>query len=81
RNLKVNMLLDGLTSEPVLLPVWVMAYRYQDNVYRFLINGQTGHAIGTAPTSWRKMLAVVGGIVLAFAAAGVIISLIAAMSR
>lgn len=81
RNLKVNMLLDGLTSEPVLLPVWVMAYRYQDKVYRFLINGQTGHAIGTAPTSWRKLLAVVGGILLAVAAVGIIISLIARLNR
>ena len=59
RNLKVNVRLEGLSSEPVLLPIWVMAYRYQDHVFRFLINGQTGRATGQAPTSWRKVLVAV----------------------
>ncbi|MDA1055035.1 MAG: hypothetical protein O3C40_31825 [Planctomycetota bacterium] len=56
RNLKVNVRLEGLSSEPVLLPIWVMAYRYQDQVFRFLINGQTGRATGQAPTSWKKVV-------------------------
>lgn len=59
RNLKVNVRLEGLSSEPVLLPIWVMAYRYQDRVFRFLINGQTGRATGQAPTSWKKVIAAV----------------------
>lgn len=64
RNLQVNVRLEGLTSEPVLLPVWVMAYRYRDRVYRFLINGQTGHATGQAPTSWAKVALVVAIVAL-----------------
>jgi hypothetical protein len=32
-----------------------MAYRYKDEVYRFLVNGQNGHAIGRAPVSWFKI--------------------------
>ncbi len=56
RNLKVNVRLEGLSSEPVLLPVWVMAYEYQNQVFRFLLNGQTGKATGQAPTSWRKIV-------------------------
>ena len=67
RNVKVNMRLEGLTSEPVLLPVWIMAYRYQDRMFRFLLNGQTGRASGQAPTSWKKVLvalAVVFGFVV-----------------
>jgi hypothetical protein len=56
RNLQVNVRLEGLSSEPVLLPVWVMAYRYQDQVFRFLINGQTGKATGQAPSSWKKIV-------------------------
>ena len=64
RNLKVNVQLEGLTSEAVLLPVWIMAYRYQDHVYRFLLNGQTGKATGQAPTSWKKVLTVVGVVIL-----------------
>jgi hypothetical protein len=73
RNLKVNLRLSNLTSQAVLVPVWIMAYRYQDQVYRFLINGQTGKATGAAPTSWRKVLAAVAvGIVLVVIAALVV---------
>ena len=60
RNVKVNVRLQGLSSQPVLLPVWVMAYRYQDEVFRFLLNGQSGKATGKAPTSWAKITAAVG---------------------
>ena len=72
RNLRVNVLLEGLSSEPVLLPVWMMAYRYRDQLFRFLVNGQTGRATGQAPVSWRKILgaiAIVGliGILLCLA--------------
>lgn len=60
RNLKVNLLIEGLTSEPVLLPAWIMAYRYRDRVFRFLVNGQTGKATGEAPVSWFKIARAVG---------------------
>ena len=63
RNMKVNLRVEGLTGEPVLLPVWIMAYRYRDDVYRFLVNGQTGTCTGTAPTSYRKIAAVIGIVV------------------
>ncbi len=55
RNLHVNVLVTGMSSRPVLLPVWIMAYRYRGRVYRFLVNGQTGKATGTAPVSWFKI--------------------------
>ena len=60
RNIHVNVRLDGLTSEPVLVPVWIMAYRYEDRVFRFLINGQTGKATGDAPSDWKKAALIVG---------------------
>lgn len=56
RNLKVNVRLEGLTTTPVLLPTWIMAYRYRDRVYRFLVNGQTAQATGEAPVSVLKIL-------------------------
>jgi len=59
RNLKVNVRMEGLSSEAVLLPIWVMAYRYQDRVFRFLLNGQSGRAAGQAPTSWKKVVLVI----------------------
>jgi len=35
-----------------------MAYRYRDQLYRFLVNGQTGRVTGQAPVSWKKVFAV-----------------------
>ena len=63
RNLHVNVRLEGLTGEPLLLPVWIMAYRYKGHVFRFLASGQTGRCIGTAPISYRKIAAVIGIVV------------------
>lgn len=60
RNVQVNLRLEGLSSEPMLLPVWVMAYRYKGKLYRFLLNGQSGKAHGEAPFSWAKLLMVLG---------------------
>jgi hypothetical protein len=51
--------IESLSSEPVLLPVWIMAYRYQDRLFRFLVNGQTGKPTGQAPTSMFKIALVV----------------------
>lgn len=65
RNMRVNMRIDGLTSEAVLFPVWVMAYTYQDRVFRFLVNGQTGKSAGEAPTSFKKIILVIGIAILA----------------
>lgn len=64
RNVHVNVRIESLSSEPVLLPVWIMAYRYRERVYRFLLNGQSGRATGQAPVSWLKIL-MVAAIVLA----------------
>jgi hypothetical protein len=62
----------------VLLPVWIMAYRFGDRVFRFLVNGQTGRATGDAPVSWKKI-----AIALGIAAAVVLAALVwlAAMGR
>lgn len=81
RNLKVNVQLEGLTSEAVLLPVWIMAYRYRDQLFRFLLNGQTGKATGQAPTSWKKILAVLGIVILAVIIIMVICGIAAAAAR
>jgi hypothetical protein len=76
RNMKVNLRVEGLTGEPVLLPVWIMAYRYKDQLHRFLVNGQTGKCTGTAPISYKKILGVIGlvlaAILLVLACMGII---------
>lgn len=53
-------------GRPVLLPVWIGAYRHEGRLYRVVINGQTGLVSGDAPISKTKViLAVLAG--LAFA--------------
>jgi len=59
------MLVQDIRSEPVLLPTWIMAYRYRDRVYRFVANGQTGKATGHSPVSWRKFFLAVALVALA----------------
>ena len=51
----VNRFYDE-TFKHVLLPIWISAYRYNDKVYRFLVNGQTGEVTGKAPVSVFKII-------------------------
>jgi hypothetical protein len=42
-----------------MAPVYVMAYRYRDRLFRFVLNGQTGKFTGRAPISASKVVGVV----------------------
>ena len=67
RNVHVNVKVTKLAGEPVLLPVWILAYRYRGRVYRFVINGQSGRPFGQLPLSpWKIVLAclILGAVVL-----------------
>jgi predicted RNA-binding Zn-ribbon protein involved in translation (DUF1610 family) len=66
RNVHVNVRIESMSSEPTLLPVWIMAYRYRDKLFRFLINGQTGRSSGQAPISLTKILLAVAIAALVF---------------
>ena len=55
RNVHVNPLVSDTSAVPVLLPVWIAAYRYHDRPYRVVVNGQTGKLTGRAPVSWVKV--------------------------
>ncbi len=72
RNLKLNVRLERLGSEPVLLPVWIMAYRYREEVYRVLVNGQTGKLYGMAPFDWSKLWWILGFAAVAIGSIGLI---------
>lgn len=39
----------------IMLPVWFMTYRYNDKIYEFAINGQTGKLAGTPPLNKGKL--------------------------
>lgn len=70
RNLRVNTRLSHLKYKHVLLPVWLASYRYNNKVYRFMINGQTGEVQGQKPISWIKVAIAV---VIALIVIGVIV--------
>jgi ribosomal protein S27E len=55
RALEVRSTYSQLTFKHVLLPIWIAAYRYRGEIYRFLVNGQTGEVQGKAPYSWLKI--------------------------
>ena len=59
RNVHVNVLMQDATSRTALAPVFVMAYRYRNTLYRFVLNGQTGRLVGRAPISTTKILMLV----------------------
>jgi ribosomal protein S27E len=73
RNLRVDNTYSAITFKHVLLPLWIAAYRYKNEIYRFLVNGQTGEVVGKAPWSWVKIalfvlsiMAVIVGLYLLF---------------
>jgi LSD1 subclass zinc finger protein len=69
RNVHANTLVSDLRCDPVLLPVWINAYRFRDEVYRFCVNGQTGKLVGRSPFSLAKMALVILGVAVVAGAA------------
>ncbi len=65
----INSRYDAVTYKHLLLPVWMLAYRYGEKSYQVVVNAGTGEVQGDRPYSWIKIaLAVIGGAI----AAGVI---------
>ncbi|MFN3936257.1 MAG: primosomal protein N' (replication factor Y) - superfamily II helicase [Gemmobacter sp.] len=56
------------TFKHILLPVWLAAYRYNGNSYRFVVNGQTGKVRGERPWSVWKIAGAVAAVLLIAAA-------------
>lgn len=52
-------------SEYVMLPVWILNYRYKGKDYQFSMNGQTGKIVGSLPISIEKGAAYFIGIAAA----------------
>jgi len=64
--LVMNCQFSDVNSDLILLPVYLLSYRYGDKLYRFLLNGQTGKVAGDKPLSrMRISFAVVIGIIIA----------------
>lgn len=55
RMVEQRLRIDETGAEYVMLPVWMLNYRYQGKNYQFAINGQTGKLVGTLPLSKGRM--------------------------
>jgi LSD1 subclass zinc finger protein len=56
RVLTTSSTYNHTTFKHILLPVWLSAYRYNDKVYRFMINARTGEVQGERPWSVAKIV-------------------------
>ncbi len=45
----------NITFKPVMLPIWMSAYKYKEKTYRYIINGQSGELQGERPYSSTKI--------------------------
>jgi hypothetical protein len=62
----INSRFDAITFKHLLLPLWLLVYRYKDKSYRVFINAGTGEVQGERPYSWVKILfAVLAGLAVA----------------
>ena len=67
RNLQVSASFDRQTFKHVLLPIWLVGYRYGTKDYQVVVNGATGQVAGEYPKSWVKIaLAVLAAIVVLY---------------
>ncbi|MEZ4293277.1 MAG: zinc ribbon domain-containing protein, partial [Myxococcota bacterium] len=55
RNLEVQTTYSALAYKSGLVPIWIAAYEYRGKSFRYVVNGATGRAAGTAPWSWIKI--------------------------
>ena len=70
----VQTTISDVTFKHILLPVWLAAYKYRGQTYRFVVNGSTGRVQGERPWSaWKIAFAVLIGLILA-AIAGFVIA-------
>jgi len=72
RSLRVWTQYADVTWKHLLVPLWIASYRWKGKTFRFMVNGQTGKVVGTAPVSAIKVgiaillvvALVVGGVLL-----------------
>ena len=73
RNFSMSLDFSQESWRYILLPVYLAAYRYHDQSYQVMVNGQTGAVAGQRPVDWRK----VGLVIAAMLAPGVLLGVVA----
>jgi len=67
RNLNTGVVnWSDMTFKHILLPVWIGIYRYRDQEYKIMINGQTGKVSGEKPRDTLKTIAIIISVALTF---------------
>jgi DNA-directed RNA polymerase subunit M/transcription elongation factor TFIIS len=56
RNIRLQTKYNDITYKYLLLPVWTSHFKYNNQVYTFMINGQTGRVAGNTPISVPKVV-------------------------
>jgi hypothetical protein len=64
--MNVSSVFHTLDGQPALLPVYIGVYRQNDYPYRILINGISGKLTGKAPIDKKKVLMIVGLVLVSF---------------
>jgi ribosomal protein S27E len=73
RFLNVDCDFAGQTFKHILVPIWLLNYHYGAKNFQVIINGYTGAMAGQYPKSfWKILLAVLGALILAGIAAGIL---------
>ncbi len=62
RNIKVNSVYKNRRYKHLLLPVWISSYTFNNKIYHFMVNGQTGKVSGESPVSAGKVIALLAAI-------------------
>ena len=44
-----------MTYKHLLLPIWILAYKYGEKTYQVVVNAATGEVQGERPYSWIKI--------------------------
>lgn len=63
RQLKLSASYNDVKYKYLMLPIWLSSFKYNNKIYHFAVNGQTGKVGGQAPISaLRVAIAVVAGL-------------------
>ena len=63
KDLRVQTEVHDLNARLIYLPIWLASFKYKDELYRCVVNGQTGTIGGEAPTSKGKVALVIIGVI------------------
>lgn len=59
----IQTTLSAITYKHLLLPAWLLTYRYQDKPFQVFVNATTGEVQGERPYSWVKIVAFIAAMI------------------